>query len=252
MSTALYSAAMTTPEQPTKRQRTGSGDVRKPKTLAMHDVDLSSIEVRRNTLASCPANAFELLIGGSAPHLTLTPVGEWLAAPFKMDFAKAYETAAVRKDVVELTVSLPLDISDIWKRIDGRFRDELAKHIPNAAWKSILQTPSNDKFLPNLKLQIKLDSRYATALAVKRLDGTVEVGSGLEFFQEHCKDLPSFEVFAEVALASIHSREKDGVITAGLCKPVCRRVVFKELAGKRQSAREIDWDDAELRYILSH
>jgi hypothetical protein len=158
----------------------------------------------------------------------------------------------VRKDVVELTVSLPLDASDIWKRIDGRFRDELAKHIPNATWKSILQTPSNDKFLPNLKLQIKLDSRYATALAVKRLDGTVKVGSGLEFFQEHCKDLPSFEVFAEVALASIHSREKDGVIIAGLCKPVCRRVVFKELAGKRQSAREIEWDDAELRYILSH
>ena len=255
MSASYHSPAMTTAEQPAKRQRTarqseGSGAAQRSKTIAVHDVDLSTIEVRRNELASSPAKVFELLIGGCAPQLALTPVGEWLAAPFKMNFAKNFETAAVRENVVELTVSLPPDISDVWMKIDGRFREEFAKHIPNAAWKSSMQTPANDKFLPNLKLQIKLDTYYATALAVKRLDGTVKAGSGAEFFKEHCMPLPSFEVFAEVTLASIHSREKDGVITAGLCKPVCRRVVLKEMLGKRQSTCENEWDDAELRYIL--
>ena len=126
MSASHHLPAMRTAEQPAKRLRTarqseGSGVAQRSKTLAVHDVDLSTIEVKRNELAVSPAKTFELLIGGCTPQLALTPVGEWLAAPFKMNFAKNFGTATVRENVVELTVSLPSDISDIWMRIDGRF-----------------------------------------------------------------------------------------------------------------------------------
>ena len=67
MSVSHHSPAMTTVEQPAKRQRTarqseGSGAAQRSETLAVHDVDLSTIQVKRNELASSPAKVFELLI----------------------------------------------------------------------------------------------------------------------------------------------------------------------------------------------
>jgi hypothetical protein len=250
MSTRHLTRAMATAEQPTKRQRTVSTDLLK--AIPVHDVDLSTFEVRQESKLGMQREertAFTPLIAGSCPKLLLTPDGDWLTAPFKMSFSKLYGSETVSDNIVELTLNLTPELCELWAMIDGRFAEEFAKRIPDAEWKSTLYKPAGSKYAPNLKLRINLTGFSATALAVKRPDGTVKTGSGIDFFKAYCGDLHRFSAYVEGALKSVYFIDGNSR-KAGLSRPVCQRVIFRELESEKPSSA-ICWDDDELRYTLS-
>jgi len=232
MSTRHLTRAMATAEQPTKRQRTVSTDLLK--AIPVHDVDLSTFEVRQESKLGMQREertAFTPLIAGSCPS-----------------FSKEYGSEIVSDNIVELTLNLTPELCELWAMIDGRFAEEFAKRVPDAEWKSTLYKPAGSKYAPNLKLRINLTGFSATALAVKRPDGTVKTGSGIDFFKAYCGDLHRFSAYVEVALKSVYFIDGNSR-KAGLSRPVCQRVIFRELESEKPSSA-ICWDDDELCYIL--
>ena len=257
MSTSLYSPAMTTTEQPAKRQRIASGDVQSSKALPLHDVDLSTVQLRPKGVPG-ETKAYEPLISGSQPNLLLTPDGTWLTPRFKMCFAKAYSLDSISGDVNEgegeLVVNLTPEIDDIWRTIDSRFSEECAKHDPNTLWKSAAYIPASGERAPCLKLRVKLHGDVKTSIVVQRLDGSIEKGCGSYLFKSHCVGRLNYQVYAEIKLLSTRYQPNfDSTFAVGLAKPLCTRLLLKEITDlKKPKHQVIDWDDDEVRCILEH